>query len=673
MKFSQSKFSQQLTPLTISTLYALFGGFWVLISDLLTTKLLLDPSTRKLTDLFKGWFFILFTAILLYVLINKAMNKVIKSEKLLKDNLQTMEITQEELSAAEDELRNHYARLQESEERYRELFNNMTNAVAIYEVKGDGDDFIFKDLNNAAQKIDNLKRDEVLGKSMPQFFPKIEDFGFLEVFKRVWRTGQPEPIPVTYYKDDRLEGWRENYIYKLPTGELVSIYEDVTARKKAEDDIIYQAHHDALTGLPNRLLFNDRLKQAITQAHRKKHPVATLSLDIDRFKLINDTMGHPTGDLLLRLAAERLKSCLREDDSIARMGGDEFMILLPELAKAEDAAIVAQKTLDLFGEPFILYDQEVFVSVSIGISIYPSDGTDAQTIIKNADSAMYYAKEQGRNNYQFFTASLNTTAFERLSLENSLRKAIERKEFLVHYQPLVNLTNGTIIGAEALVRWLHPQKGLISPAQFIPVAEDTGLIIPIGEWVLREACKQNRLWHDRGYHTLKVSVNLSPRQFKAPTLVKSIANILAETGLEPQFLELEITESAAMENADFAISMLQDLKEMGIKISIDDFGTGFSSLSYLKRFPIDTLKIDQAFVRDIGTNPDEKEIVTAIIALARNLNLRVIAEGVETEEQLSFLKHKRCDEMQGFLFSKPQFPELMEEMLLHQKQLKLEQ
>jgi diguanylate cyclase (GGDEF)-like protein len=375
-------------------------------------------------------------------------------------------------------------------------------------------------------------------------------------------------------------------------------------------------------------------------------------LDLDRFKLINDTMGHNLGDLLLKDVAERIRQTLREEDTIARQGGDEFLVLLPEIRDEQEVVSVAERILGVFTQPILLDDNEIYMSTSIGISLYPNDGSEMETLVKQADTAMYYAKEQGKNNYQFFTAGLNIKANQRLSTENSLRKALTRGEFILHYQPQVDVESGCIVGLEALIRWNSAEQGIVPPFSFIPVAEETGLIVPIGEWVLRTACAQNKAWQEQGYPHLRMSVNISARQFREPKLIELVAGILEETCLDPQWLELEITESIAMENGEASVEMLSRFKNIGVRISIDDFGTGFSSLNYLRRMPIDTLKIDQSFIQDISTGENGEEVVTAIIQLAKNLRLKVIAEGVETYTQRSFLKDKQCDEMQGFLFSK---------------------
>jgi diguanylate cyclase (GGDEF)-like protein len=374
-------------------------------------------------------------------------------------------------------------------------------------------------------------------------------------------------------------------------------------------------------------------------------------LDLDQFKLVNDTLGHTVGDRLLQVMAARLVTCVRADDTVARMGGDEFTILLADLHDRRGAASVAQKVLEAVRHPAIVDEHELYVTTSVGIAMFPDDGEDAETLLKNADRAMYRAKELGRDNFQYSTPAAFEIADGRLAMERRLRRALEREEFVLHYQPMVEIASGRLAGAEALVRWNHPDSGMIQPEDFIPIAEETQLIVPIGAWVLRTACKQMKAWHDSGHPWLRVAVNLSPRQFQDRELVSMVEQVLAETHFPPTLLDLEITESTAMQNAELSLSILNRLKEMGIRISIDDFGTGYSSLSYLKRFPIDTVKIDQDFVRDLTS--DDAAIISAVISMARALNLRVIAEGVETEEQLAFLRREQCSEMQGFLYSEP--------------------
>jgi diguanylate cyclase (GGDEF)-like protein len=414
-----------------------------------------------------------------------------------------------------------------------------------------------------------------------------------------------------------------------------------------------QATHDPLTGLPNRLLFGDRLTQRLAQARRQEQLLAVMFLDLDRFKLINDTLGHNVGDMLLRSVSKRLKGTLREIDTIARMGGDEFTIILPDISTSEDATVVAGKVLHVLAEPVTVEGHELFVSASMGISLFPSDGSTAEALVRNADTAMYRAKEQGRNNYQVYTEALNAAAVKQVTLEHSLRRALQRNEFLLHYQPQVSIKTGKVLGTEALIRWRQPDLGLVSPAQFIPLAEETGLILPISEWVLSTACMQNKSWQDAGLPHMNVAVNISARQFEQDELTPMVKRALKASGLDPQYLDLELTESTLMQNPDMAVTILQKLKDMGVRVSIDDFGTGYSSLSYLKRFPIDAVKIDQSFVRDITTNPDDAAIAGAVVAMAHSLKLKVIAEGVETLDQLEFLRGLRCDEMQGYFVSPP--------------------
>ncbi len=425
-----------------------------------------------------------------------------------------------------------------------------------------------------------------------------------------------------------------------------------TITERTQANLYSLAHFDALTGLPNRLLFLDRLNQTMAQAHRNERLVAVMLLDLDRFKAINDTLGHTMGDLLLKSVAERLAQCVREDDTVARLGGDEFTVLLPEIRYIQDAAAVAQKILDALALPFILDGHEVFIGTSIGISLYPFD-EELSALLRNADTAMYEAKQNGGNTYQFYTAEMSTASLRRLSLEGALRRALERGEFVLHYQPQIDLARGEIVGAEALVRWRHPDLGLLGPMEFIPLAEENGLIIPLGEWVLRTACAQNRAWQTAGLPPIRVTVNLSVRQFHQKNLADIVARILEQTGLDAQRLELEITESCLMQNTQTTVTLLTELNRLGVRISIDDFGTGYSSLAYLKRFPIDTLKIDRSFVCDIDTDPDDAAIVKAIIALAQSLEMHVIAEGVETRNQLEFLRTYQCNEIQGYLVSPP--------------------
>jgi diguanylate cyclase (GGDEF)-like protein/PAS domain S-box-containing protein len=435
---------------------------------------------------------------------------------------------------------------------------------------------------------------------------------------------------------------------------FIAFQEDITARKAAEDLIRQMAYYDTLTGLPNRQLFNELMHLALAQAQRHGRHLAILFLDLDRFKVINDTLGHGVGDELLKAASLRLRECCRRDiDTVARRGGDEFIILLPDLESVQEAVRVARNIIESFNRLFVLPDIELFVSTCIGISIYPEDGKDTETLIKHADMAMYRAKEQGRNRYHLYTSSMDEQAMRRLVMENDLRRALQNDEFLLYYQPKININSGRIICIEALVRWQHPDMGLVPPKQFIPLAEDIGLIVPLGQWVLRAACRQNKSWQEMNYPPMRVAVNFSPRQFQQPMLANMVEQVLAEEDMDPRWLEMEVTENIMLQNFDKTIDTLNRLNSMGIHISIDDFGTGYSSLSYIKKLPIQTLKIDQSFVSDIDTNRDDAAIATAVINMARSLRLNVIAEGVETVEQLKMLSNLDCHEMQGYLFGRP--------------------
>lgn len=449
----------------------------------------------------------------------------------------------------------------------------------------------------------------------------------------------------------------------------VIVFHDVSESRAMALKMAHLAQHDFLTGLPNRALLTERLSRAIGQARRHSKRVGMLFLDLDYFKHINDSLGHAVGDQLLQLVAERLAVCVRDTDTVCRQGGDEFVILLAEIEHARDAAPIAEKLLAAFGEPCLIAGHELHVSLSIGISVYPDDGMDADAVMKNADTAMYHAKANGRNNYQFFTTEMNTRAVQRLFIEGNLRRALRQGEFLLYYQPKIDLASGLMIGSEALIRWQDPEHGLVYPKQFVPVAEESGLIVPIGSWVLREACRQVRAWQASGLLAVPVSVNISAVEFRHKDFLEGVALILKETGMLPSYLELELTESILMHDAESSATVLESLKAMGMQLAIDDFGTGYSSLSYLKRFPINTLKIDQSFVRDIAIDPDDASIVSAMIGMGKNLKQRVIAEGVETDEQLAFLRTLRCDEGQGFLLGRPLPADEFARLLLNERGL----
>jgi len=449
----------------------------------------------------------------------------------------------------------------------------------------------------------------------------------------------------------------------------VHIAKNITEDRRTEQHLQHLAHYDQLTQLPNRTLFLDRLTQALARANWHQRLVAVLFLDLDRFKVINDTLGHDTGDLLLQAVAGRLLKAVREGDTVARFGGDEFVIALVDVADEQDVYLITEKLLRELGRPFVIRDRELFVTTSIGISLYPHDGTDTSELIRNADASMYHAKELGKNNYQRYSPILHARSPKRLELETSLRHALDRQEFRLHYQPKIDLITGRLRGMEALLRWQHPEIGLIAPLEFISLLEETGLIVKVGAWVLQTACVQTKAWQVAGFPDLRVAVNLSARQFTQHNLSETVVKALRASGLQPRCLELELTESILIEHSETTLASLRELSGMGIQLAIDDFGTGYSSLSYLTRFPIDTLKIDRSFVHDIATDPDDAAIVQAVIVMAHSLGLTVVAEGVETKDQFNYLRRNRCDEIQGNFFSRPLAPEaftlLLEEHRRH--------
>ena len=452
------------------------------------------------------------------------------------------------------------------------------------------------------------------------------------------------------------------------TGAVI-VFHDVSAARAITQKMSHLAQHDFLTDLPNRMLLSDRVANAIALARRHGKQRAVLFLDLDGFKHINDSLGHAIGDKLLQSVAQRLVACVRSSDTVSRQGGDEFVVLLSEVEHAEDAARSAEKMLLALAAPHSIAEKELHITASIGISVYPDDGRDAETLIKCADTAMYHAKDKGRNNYQFFTEDMNVRAVERQFLEGNLRRALERREFVLHYQPKINLETGAITGVEALIRWRHPERGLIPPALFVPIAEDCGLIVPIGRWVLHEACRQAQAWIDAGLPPLPVAVNISAVEFQSKDFLEGVRAILKETRLNPRYLELELTESVLMQDAGSTAPALIALKAIGVRLAIDDFGTGYSSLSYLRQFPIDTLKIDQSFVREITAGSPDDTIVSAIISMGKTLKQRVVAEGIETGEQLAFLQRQHCGEGQGFHFSRPVSAEEFVTLLKTRKEL----
>lgn len=524
-----------------------------------------------------------------------------------------------------------------------------------------GFDRVFSGEGLLSKKIEEVFAVEV-SRTIVQNLHRALTHGGMHFFEHDLRSGEE----VRYYE------WR---IVGSGKDEALAIVRDITKRKRTEERIFRLAYHDILTGLLNRNSFKEHLAQALAQAQRRGRYVATLFVDLDRFKRINDTFGYKVGDLLLQNVSERIQDAVRKSDksarnvesqisqSISRLGGDEFTILLPDIRHVQDSARVAKRILESVSRPLITAGHEIFMTCSIGITVYPMDGEDPDTLLKNADAAMYSAKEQGRNNYQFYSQTMNASSFRRLSLENALRKALDRGEFLLYYQPQVDIDSGRIVGMEALLRWEHPELGLVPPGDFIPLAEETGLIVPIGEWVLSTACVYNKGLQTAGFPPRRMAVNISSLQFRPKSLVAAITRELKLSGLDSRWLEIELTESAVMKNMEESSSILSDLKQMGIRVAIDDFGTGYSSLAYLKRFPLDILKIDSSFTRDIPGDRDNEAIAAAIIAMAHSLNLEVIAEGVETDKQLMFLRDHGCDKVQGYIVSPPLPGERMKEFL----------
>ena len=536
--------------------------------------------------------------------------------------------------------------LAESEARFRLLFEQNAAGVCRKDLSGR-----ILESNETFARILGYSRDELLGMTDADLHVRPSEAA--ELTEILGHAHTLQSIEIEMLRKDGESVWVLMNLVLVGEGRDATVHEtavDINDRKRAEEQIEFHAYHDVLTGLPNRKLFTDRLNWALSRCRRSGHPLAVMFIDLDHFKTINDTLGHTAGDELLLEMARRLQACVREDDMVARLGGDEFTIVLSDLREAEDALAVAQKILASIEEPLAISGMAIYVTASIGIAVYPTDGTDPETLLKNADTALYRAKDAGRNTYQLCTDDMKERAVQRLLMERTLRRALNESELELYYQPVISLTSGHIIAVEALLRWNDPERGVVHPNAFVPFAEDSRLIMPIGHWVLRTACQQAQEWQSRGGAPLRVAVNLSARQFQHRDLVHNVAAALDETGLDPSLLELEITETTAMHNADISLSVLNELRRLGVAIAIDDFGTGYSSLNYLKRFPINAVKIDRAFVRELGTSEEDAAIVSAVIAIARSLHLRVIAEGVETHEQLSILRRKRCDEVQGFLF-----------------------
>ncbi|KVW96941.1 EAL domain-containing protein [Thiobacillus denitrificans] len=546
----------------------------------------------------------------------------------------------------------------EEKERAQVTLNSIGDAVLTTDILGK-----VTYLNRVAEAMTGWFCEEALGRPISEVFNILDDTTRLPVANPMLRAIEEDrtvglDANCVLVRRDGFESAIEDSAAPIHNRDgqvagAVIVFHDVSESRGMALEMAHLAQHDFLTSLPNRLLLTERFLHAIGMAQRNRKQVGLMFLDLDNFKHINDSLGHAIGDQLLQSVANRLVACVRTTDTVCRQGGDEFVILLAEIGQPQDAANIAETLRAALDIPHLIDGHELHVTLSIGISIFPDDGIDVESLMQNADTAMYHAKASGRNNYQFFRAEMNARAVRRLFVETSLRRALRQGEFLLHYQPKIDLASGAMTGAEALIRWQDPDLGLVYPAQFVPIAEENGLIVPVGRWVLREACRQVQAWLDSGLHAVPVSVNISAMEFRHENFLEGLALILKETGLAPRYLQLELTESILMHSVEASASVLEALKAMGVQLAIDDFGTGYSSLSYLKRFPIDTLKIDQSFVRDIVTNADDASIVAAVIGMGRNLKQRVIAEGVETQEQLALLQARHCDEGQGFHFSHP--------------------
>jgi len=544
--------------------------------------------------------------------------------------------------------------LEKREQRFRVLVEKSWSGVALLD-----ENLAFTYAGASTQRLVGYDERQLIGTSILGYVHPRERQSARDLFRNL--AASPANSEATgelrfLHQDGTwvwIEGFAQNLLHDPAVGAIVINYRDISQRKQAEKQLEYQAYYDALTGLPNRLLFRDRVVNAIAHARRNRYAVAVMYLDLDHFKLVNDGLGHSIGDQLLSQVSDRLQAMIRASDTISRLGGDEFTILLNDVANSDVVAAVAHKLLQSLTRPFRVEGHDLFVTASIGISLFPNDGDDVETLLRAADSAMYRAKELGRNQAQLFTASMNERYERRLALEQSLHHALEREQLELHYQPVLDRSRRHVTAVEALIRWNHPQRGLVPPSDFIPLAEETGLIVPIGEWVTRHVCRQLREWHDAGLTNLKAAINIAAPQLQQPTFVAIVRDALRANAIPASSLQIEITESVAVQNIDLTMQVLASLKELGVDIAIDDFGTGQSSLVYLTRFPIDIVKVDRTFVRDVTTDDSAAAIVSYVINLAHALRLEVVAEGVETEEQYAFLRLASCDKVQGYLFAKP--------------------
>lgn len=550
-----------------------------------------------------------------------------------------------------DKLLSTRQKSEESEEKYRSVVKQATEGIVIIDAK----DKRVLEGNEAFQKLVDCAPEQFCGKQITDLFFDREASSFDHTILHLLK-GKRD------LKLRRMDGSEvdveisASFIAHHGHDAVCFMVHDMTERKRFEERLVYEATHDTLTNLPNRNLLNDHLDRALAYVTRHQQKLSLFLLDLDNFKIVNDTLGHSAGDRLLEEVAARLLQCVRKYDIVARLGGDEFVILMSGIQDDHDILSIADKVVSIFSQPFQIMEHEMFLTVSIGIAVAPENGNTSELLLMNADTAMYHVKANGKNGYEFFKEEMNVRISERLATETRLRRALERNEFCLHYQPKIDLATGTVVGMEALIRWLPEKDIIVPPLEFIPLLEETGLIVPVGEWVIREACRQNREWHLAGFDDLVVSTNMSARQFYHVNLPEVVAQILRDTPLEPKYLKIELTESIVMQDIDVAVGILKSLKEMGVSLSIDDFGTGYSSLAYLKRFPVDELKIDRSFVNGLGTDENDSTIVNTIISMAHSMRLKVVAEGVETAHQLELLRERSCEEVQGFYFSRPLAP-----------------
>jgi diguanylate cyclase (GGDEF)-like protein/PAS domain S-box-containing protein len=629
--------SAKTTIFRIAALFSLLVAVWVFVQSGIPFALVLDLKIERITWLqtLSGWLFVVASGWLLYLLVHRTLTAI---------------------SSAEEDLKLRDRAIESS-----------VSAICITDNLARDNPMVY--VNPAFERITGYSSQEVLGRNARLLQGTDLAQPELITIRAALHDQRPCHVVLRNYRKDGSMYWNELNISPVRNDagvvtHYIGVHSDITDAKTHQDELARQANHDSLTGLPNRNLLWDRIDRACARTQRYGGFAAVAFLDLDNFKVVNDSLGHSLGDHLLRAVAARLESSLRAMDTVARLGGDEFVLVLSDHKNEQSVSGELQRIVQSFSQPFVVDGRDVFITASVGVALYPQDAKDPETLMKSAELAMYRAKESGRNAYQLYTAEMQTKVTERLALEGMLRRALERGEFSLHYQPQVDLRTNCIFGCEALLRWNQPDLGMIGPGKFIPLAEETGLIVPIGEWIVRTACRQSKTWQNAGLAAVTMAVNISARQFRENTLLQAVAKILDETGLDASQLELEVTESVIMHDTQHVIATLQAFADMGVSLSVDDFGTGYSSLSYLKRFPVNRLKIDQSFVRDVTTDADDAAIAQAVITLGHTMNLRVIAEGVETPEQLAFLRRNQCDEMQGYLFGKPmpadEFAKLLE-------------